>query len=94
MKTYVFIAFLGYIWVTAAHVDYEREFAQHHDYDSLVNVMHDVHNRCPDITRLYTLPVDNRFKVPDQTWEKRKLWVIEFSKNPGEHVLRKSKILF
>lgn len=80
VKTAVFLSVLS-----AISAAYGFEVGQHHDYNGMVNVMKEVNARCPDITRLYSLPMDNQFKVPDHTWQKRKLWVIEFAKTPGQH---------
>lgn len=79
----VFVTVYSMIWIAQAN-----EFSQHHDYTAMVDLMRGVNERCPDITRLYTLPMDDRFKVPGQSWQNRKLWVIEFAKNPGMHVKR------
>lgn len=74
--------------IEAKRSSYSEEFSQpqHHDYSSMVDLMQAVHDRCSEITRLYTIPDDDTFDVPTTTWENRKLYVIEFSKTPGVHV--------
>ena len=42
-----------------------------------------VHNRCPDITRLYTLSETSVNGIP--------LYVLEFTDNPGRHELSKCR---
>ncbi|KAH3863658.1 hypothetical protein DPMN_026647 [Dreissena polymorpha] len=62
------------------------EWAQHHNYEAMKDVMTRVNKKCPKITKLYELPVNNEFGVPTETWNHRKLLVLEFAKRPGEHV--------
>ena len=90
MNAAVFIAILSVVWIVEAN----NEFTKHHDYTAMVDVMRSVNEKCPDITRLYTLPMDDTFQVPATTWENRKLWVIEFAKAPGQHVPRKLSTLY
>lgn len=52
----------------------------HHDYVAMLQVMKDVHEKCPDITHLYNLSGH-----PDHTTQDRKLAVIILSDNPEEH---------
>lgn len=50
---------------------------KHHDNNELYEILQDVHQKCPDITRLYTLTETSVRGVP--------LYVIEFSTKPGIH---------
>jgi len=52
---------------------------KHHNNTELAAVLQQVHNRCPDITRLYTLSEPSAMGVP--------LSVLEFSDQPGRHEL-------
>ena len=47
----------------------------HHNNTQLAAVLQRVHNRCPDVSRLYTLSESSVRGVP--------LYVLEFSDNPG-----------
>lgn len=62
------------------------EWNKHHDNKEMLEIMQDVHDRCPDNTRLYSLPQVKHTDVPEQTQMGEKLWVIEFAEMPGEHV--------
>lgn len=53
----------------------------HHDTNAAAKVLSDIHQRCPDITRVYS--------VGDSV-ESRPLSVIEFSTHPGKHEVCKS----
>ncbi len=55
----------------------------HHDYEAMLRVMNDAHDRCPEITKVYSLS--------ESSVEKRSLAVIEFSDNPGRHETGKIK---
>lgn len=50
---------------------------KHHDNNELTQVLEDIHQRCPNITRVYTLSETSVRGVP--------LSVIEFSSWPGHH---------
>ncbi|XP_075216200.1 carboxypeptidase E-like [Lycorma delicatula] len=50
---------------------------KHHNNTELYQVLNDVHSRCPDITRVYTLSETSINHIP--------LYVIEFSTTPGHH---------
>lgn len=54
---------------------------KHHNNEELVQVLNAIHQKCPDITRVYTLAEKSVLGVP--------LTVIEFSDHPGVHKLRK-----
>ena len=56
------------------------ELSHHHDYQQMLDAMQEVHEKCPDITALYTL--DGH---PDTTIQGRKLAVIILSDNPKQH---------
>ena len=56
---------------------------KHHNNTDLASVLQRVHNKCPDITRLYTLSEPSVNGIP--------LYVLEISDMPGKHELRKSK---
>merc|ERR550517_1814854 len=50
---------------------------QHHNNTQLAAILQQVHNQCPDISRLYTLSEPSVRAVP--------LYVLEFSDKPGHH---------
>ncbi|RZF32449.1 hypothetical protein LSTR_LSTR012660 [Laodelphax striatellus] len=50
---------------------------KHHNNTELQNILEAVHQKCPTITRVYTLSETSVQKVP--------LYVIEFSSKPGHH---------
>ncbi|KAK7484686.1 hypothetical protein BaRGS_00024094 [Batillaria attramentaria] len=57
----------------------EQEFAYiHHDHPATIALMKSVHEKCPDISRLYNLT--------ETSVEGRELIVIELTENPGHHV--------
>ena len=49
---------------------------KHHNYEQLTSFLHDWHQKFPRITRLYSV---------GQSIEKRELWVLEVTDNPGKH---------
>ena len=57
---------------TANNVEFK-----HHNNTELAAVLQQIHNRCPDITRLYTLSEPSVNGIP--------LYVLELSDNPGHH---------
>uniref|UniRef100_A0A1B6CEM3 Peptidase M14 domain-containing protein n=1 Tax=Clastoptera arizonana TaxID=38151 RepID=A0A1B6CEM3_9HEMI len=74
--------FLGtYQWVSLLCLFASNTFAEfqfkHHNNQELADVLQDVHQKCPNITRVYTLSQTSVQGVP--------LYVIEFSKHPGFH---------
>lgn len=65
----------------------EARFAfKHHDNAELGQVLADVHERCPNITRVYALSETSVRGVP--------LYVVEFSTMPGRHEIRKGFVLY
>jgi hypothetical protein len=65
---------------------HEFDWNKHHDNKELKDIMVAVNKRCPEITRLYSLPEKEHENVPKTTVNNNKLWVIEFAKQPGTHV--------
>ena len=51
---------------------------RHHNYDDMVDYMHEINRKCPDITRLYSI---------GKSTENRDLLVMEITDNPGRHEL-------
>jgi len=73
------LAYLGaFLAFLALGVQAEVEF-KHHNNTEMAAVLQQVHNRCPDITRLYTLSEPSVNGIP--------LYVLEFTDNPGKHEL-------
>jgi len=58
----------------------------HHNNTMLASVLQKVHNRCPDISRLYTLSETSVSGVP--------LYVLEFSDVPGKHQLMEPEMKY
>ena len=54
---------------------------KHHNNTELAAVLQQVHNKCPDITRLYTLSETSVNGIP--------LYGLEITDNPGKHELSK-----
>lgn len=54
---------------------------KHHNNEEMVQELMNVHAKCPNITRVYTLSERSVRGVP--------LYVIEFSTRPGRHELSK-----
>lgn len=52
---------------------------KNHNYEEMLAVMNDVHDKCKAITNVYHLP--------GQTVQGRTLAVISFSSKPGQHVV-------
>ncbi|XP_044735136.1 carboxypeptidase E-like [Chrysoperla carnea] len=76
----IFFAILVYFNVNSAF-----EF-KHHNNEELVQVLMDVHAKCSNITRVYTLDEKSVRGVP--------LYVIEFSLRPGHHELMKPEFKY
>ena len=94
-KHVILFAILTIIWCTICSA---FRMDEHHNYEAMVNVLKDVNKRCPDHTRLYTLPpvgiveFDTSvypLNVSGSTVQERELWVIEFAMNPGKHTVGK-----
>merc|ERR1712223_841918 len=72
-------AIMAFLWAFGAFlacVSAEVEF-KHHNNTEMAAVLQQVHNRCPDITRLYTLSEPSVNGIP--------LYVLEITDNPGKH---------
>ncbi|XP_067138269.1 carboxypeptidase E-like isoform X2 [Centruroides vittatus] len=59
---------------------------KHHDNEELLQVLEDVHNKCPNVTRLYEL---SHRSVNGQP-----LLVLEMTKNPGRHEFLKPEFKY
>eukprot|EP00095_Tigriopus_kingsejongensis_P012685 maker-scaffold22_size673200-snap-gene-4.20 protein:Tk12685 transcript:maker-scaffold22_size673200-snap-gene-4.20-mRNA-1 annotation:"carboxypeptidase e-like" len=69
----------------AALVSGAVEF-KHHNNTELAEVLQRIHNRCPDITRLYTLSETSVNGIP--------LYVLEITDNPGRHELMEPEMKY
>lgn len=69
------------IVVISARVKASAFEFKHHTNEELATILDDVHYRCPNITRVYTLSENSVAGNP--------LLLIEFSDKPGYHELRK-----
>ena len=49
---------------------------EHHNYQSMTNILKEIHKKWPSITYLYSV---------GKSIENRELWVLEISDNPGRH---------
>merc|ERR1712110_669250 len=59
---------------------------KHHNNTEMAEVLQQIHNRCPDITRLYTLSETSVNGVP--------LYVLEFTDHPGKHEIMEPEMKF
>lgn len=59
-------------------VEASKYEVKHHHYNEYMQYLMNVHQECPDITRLYSI---------GQSVEGRELQIIEFSTSPGEHTI-------
>merc|ERR1711976_978413 len=59
---------------------------KHHNNTELAAILQQVHNQCPDVTRLYTLSEPSVQGVP--------LYVLEFSDKPGHHELTEPEMKY
>eukprot|EP00092_Neocalanus_flemingeri_P035502 GFUD01038635.1.p1 GENE.GFUD01038635.1~~GFUD01038635.1.p1 ORF type:complete len:478 (+),score=118.25 GFUD01038635.1:214-1647(+) len=59
---------------------------KHHNNTEMAAVLQQVHNRCPDVSRLYTLSEPSVLGVP--------LYVLEFSDRPGRHELTEPEMKY
>merc|ERR1711997_613323 len=82
-------AMLAYLWALLAFVAFsaraEVEF-KHHNNTEMAAVLQQVHNRCPDITRLYTLSEPSVNGIP--------LYVLEITDHPGKHELMEPEMKY
>lgn len=69
--------------VAIVGVCYGFDINKHHNQEELEQTLLDVHAKCPNITRLYSI---------GQSVENRPLPVIEFSVHPGQHDLLKPEV--
>lgn len=58
----------------------DSQWAKHHNYEEMLELMSEVHRRCPDITYLYNLTGH-----PDTTVQGRHLAVLVISDHPDRH---------
>ncbi|CAH1794552.1 unnamed protein product, partial [Owenia fusiformis] len=56
---------------------------KHHNFKGIVDTLNEVHNKCPDITKVYELKEEDG--SVGETPKNNRLTVIEFAKNPGKH---------
>merc|ERR1712045_497581 len=81
-------AIMAFLWAFGAFlacVTAEVEF-KHHNNTEMAAVLQQVHNRCPDITRLYTLSEPSVNGIP--------LYVLEITDNPGKHELMEPEMKY
>lgn len=71
--------------VVAAAAAADVEFT-HHNNTMMAAVLQQIHNRCPDVSRLYTLSEPSVRGVP--------LYVLEFSDMPGRHELMEPEMKY
>jgi len=76
-------SFLTICFVLMVHAKVEFK---HHNNTEMAAVLQQVHNRCPDISRLYTLSESSVLGVP--------LYVLEFSDHPGRHELTEPEMKY
>lgn len=72
-------SFLLVTWISSIVASSSFQF-KHHNNVELLKVLENVHQECPNITRIYTLSETSVRGVP--------LYVIEFSIHPGQHESR------
>merc|ERR1712223_2242895 len=81
-------AIMAFLWAFGAFlacVTAEVEF-KHHNNTEMAAVLQQVHNRCPDITRLYTLREPSVNGIP--------LYVLEITDHPGKHELMEPEMKY
>ncbi|XP_020777331.2 probable carboxypeptidase X1 [Boleophthalmus pectinirostris] len=66
------------IYAEEDHASKDNLDFRHHDYKNMRTLMKSVHDDCPNITRIYTI---------GRSYQGLKLYVMEFSDNPGKHEL-------
>jgi hypothetical protein len=75
--------FLSICMLATVHTKVEFK---HHNNTEMAAILQQVHNRCPDISRLYTLSESSVLGVP--------LYVLEFSDHPGHHELTEPEMKY
>lgn len=70
------LIFVVFSVLISAEASTEVSF-KHHNNTELAEILQQVHNKCPDITRLYTLSESSVNGIP--------LYVLEFTDHPGKH---------
>jgi len=58
----------------------DDKWSKHHNYEEMLGVLNEVHEKCPRISYLYNLTGH-----PDHTTKGRKLAVLVLSDNPESH---------
>uniref|UniRef100_A0A914VYZ8 Peptidase M14 carboxypeptidase A domain-containing protein n=1 Tax=Plectus sambesii TaxID=2011161 RepID=A0A914VYZ8_9BILA len=71
------------VLVAIVGICYGFDIKKHHNQEELEQTLIDVHTKCPNITRLYSI---------GESAEDRPLPVIEFSVHPGQHDLLKPEV--
>jgi len=79
------VYFLVLLFIQASVQAGKVEF-KHHNNTEMAEVLQQIHNRCPDITRLYTLSETSVNGVP--------LYVLEFTDHPGKHEIMEPEMKF
>merc|ERR1712095_108916 len=72
--------------ITSIFVNANNLEFKHHNNTELAAILQQVHNKCPDISRLYTRSEPSVEGVP--------LYVLEFSDNPGHHELTEPEMKY
>ncbi|XP_047209359.1 probable carboxypeptidase X1 isoform X2 [Girardinichthys multiradiatus] len=67
-----------YTWQTEPTESKDKLDFRHHNYKEMRKLMKSVHDKCPDITRIYSI---------GKSYKDLKLYVMEISDNPGKHEL-------
>nr|AVA09654.1 putative effector protein [Heterodera avenae] len=76
----------GLFWSSgAADSSDDSLWSRYHDQNALEEVMEKVHNKCPNVTRLYSV---------GRSVQGRELVVIEFSLHPGRHQILKPEMKY
>jgi len=78
--------YLGALLLTLAVTVRSEVNFKHHNNTEMAAVLQQVHNRCPDITRLYTLSEPSVNGIP--------LYVLEITDNPGKHELMEPEMKY
>merc|ERR1711936_1253354 len=83
--TMMVVALTLLLCLSLAAIHANIEFS-HHNNTQLAAILQQVHNKCPDVTRLYTLSEPSVMGVP--------LYVLEFSDKPGHHELMEPEMKY